>query len=161
MQRRIEGWKCLKNFCFLLLCFLLLLFFYTDCSRSAGQAIDQVCFGEQCINVEVVQKEEDLSRGLQLRKTLAPDTGMLFVFAKSRPYAFWMKDTLIPIDMIWMDSAQRIVHIEHHVPPCTQDPCPHYTPPKEALYVLEVNAGYAETLGLKLGDTAEFRLKSF
>jgi len=130
-------------------------------TAQAGNHGNQVCFARKCINVEVVQKEEELHRGLQNRKSLAPNNGMLFVFEKSWPYAFWMKDTLIPLDMIWMDYARRIVHIEHNVPPCEADPCPRYPPGHEALYVLEINAGYADKFKLKLGDTAEFRLNFF
>ena len=135
--------------------------FWAGCSRPDARAADRVCFGEKCVNVEVVQKEEELHRGLQFRKSLDPAGGMLFVFKESRPYAFWMKDTLIPLDMIWMDDGRRIVHIEHDVPPCTVDPCPSYPPKQAALYVLEVNAGYAVKLGLQLRDTAEFRLNAF
>lgn len=129
--------------------------FLAGCLRPAAQ----VCFARKCINVEVVQKEEELHRGLQFRKSLGPDSGMLFVFKESRPHAFWMKDTLLPLDMIWMDGARRIVHIEGNVPPCTADPCPTYSPRDEALYVLEINAGSAQQLGLQLGDTAELRLR--
>ena len=138
---------------FVVSCFLSLCFF----SEGAAQSQDQVCFAQKCINVEVVQKEEELHRGLQFRKSLDLDSGMLFIFQKSGPYAFWMKDTLIPLDMIWMDDTRKIVHIEHNVPPCAADPCPRYTPTAEALYVLEVNAGYAATLGLQLNDQAEFK----
>lgn len=133
--------------------------FLAGCLRPDAQAVDRVCFGKECVNVEVVQKEEELHRGLQFRKSLGPDSGMLFVFRKSWPYAFWMKDTLIPLDMIWMDDTRKIVYIEHNVPPCTADPCPSYPPKHAALYVLEINAGYAVKLGLQFGDTAEFRLK--
>lgn len=140
---------------FLVSCFLSLCFF----SQGSAQSQDQVCFAQKCINVEVVEKEEELQRGLQFRESLDPGGGMLFVFKESRPHAFWMKDTLIPLDMIWMDDARRIVHIEGNVPPCPADPCPRYTPAAEALYVLEVNAGHAAKLDLKVGDTAEFRLR--
>jgi len=132
-----------------------------SCSKNTAQKINQVCFGDKCVQVEVVQKEEELHRGLQFRTSLAPDSGMLFVFQKSWPYAFWMKDTLIPLDMIWMDDTRRIVHVEHNVPPCTADQCPRYVPAGDALYVLEINAGYAQELGLKSGDMAEFRLNAF
>ena len=140
---------------FFVFCFLSLGFF----SEGAAQSQDQVCFGNKCVKVEIVQKEEELHRGLQFRKSLDPDSGMLFVFKKSGPYAFWMKDTLIPLDMIWMDDTRKVVHIEHNVPPCVADPCPRYSPGREALYVLEINAGYVQKLGLQLGDTAEFRLE--
>ena len=137
--------------------FLFLCFFSAGCFSGLAQQQGQVCFGDKCIKVEVVQKEEELHRGLQFRKSLDPDSGMLFVFKKSWPYAFWMKDTLIPLDMIWMDDTRKIVHIEHNVPPCAADPCPRYQPHYEALYVLEVNAGYAAALGLQLNDQAEFK----
>ena len=158
-ETRIRESKRTWHGFFFVSCFLFLCFFCEGCSRPAVQADNQVCFGDKCVKVEVVQKEEELHRGLQFRKFLDPHSGMLFVFQKSWQYAFWMKDTLIPLDMVWMDYGRRIVHIEHNVPPCTADPCPRYPPGQEALYVLEVNAGYAEKLGLKLGDTAEFRLK--
>ena len=140
---------------FFVSCFLSLCFF----PEGAAQSQDQVCFAQKCINVEVAQEEEELHRGLQFRKSLGPDSGMLFVFEKNWPYAFWMKDTLIPLDMIWMDDTRKIVHIEHNVPPCAADPCPKYPPGHEALYVLEISAGYAKKFGLQSGDTAEFRLR--
>lgn len=140
---------------------LFAVFLPLGCARPTASALNQVCFQQRCFTVEVVQKQEELYRGLQFRRTLAPDAGMLFVFAKSSPYAFWMKNTLIPLDMIWMDYAHHIVYIAHDVPPCKADPCPTYTPSAAALYVLEINAGYAAGLGIKVGDTAEFRLNNF
>ena len=151
--------KRTRNSFFFASCFLSLCLFCGGCSSRSAQQQDQVCFKDQCVNVEVVQKEEELHRGLQFRKSLNPDSGMLFIFKKSWPYAFWMKDTLIPLDMVWMDYGRRVVHIEHNVPPCAADPCPSYAPEQEALYVLEINAGYAEKFKLELGDTAEFKLK--
>ncbi len=141
--------------------FLILLLVLPACSHQKAVPKNQVCFKDNCFNVEVVQKKEELHRGLQFRKSLDADHGMLFIFQKSGPYAFWMKDTLIPLDMIWMDYGRRVVHIEHDVPPCAADPCPRYPPGHEALYVLEINAGYAEKLELRLGDTAEFHLNAF
>ena len=120
---------------------------------------NQVCFNKQCINVEVVYKPEDVNRGLQFRESLDQNAGMLFVFSESERHSFWMKDTLIPLDMIWLDYARRIVHIVFNVPPCKMDPCPTYTPLKNATYVLELNAGRAADLKLKEGDAAEFFFK--
>ncbi len=98
------------------------------------------------------------TRGLQHRESLSPQSGMLFVFERSWPYTFWMKDTLIPLDMIWMDYTRKIVHIEHDVPPCKADPCPHYGSRNKALYVLELNAGEARQFDLNIGDVAKFHL---
>ena len=100
-----------------------------------------------------------MQRGLQFRKSLAIDAGMLFVFSVEKKQAFWMKDTLIPLDMIWIDYSHRIVHIASHVPPCQSDPCPVYTPEQNALYVLEINSGSTEKIGLKAGDIAEFKIR--
>lgn len=126
---------------------------------AAKSRADQVCFSRKCVNVEIVREREEIRRGLQFRNSLGVDNGMLFIFSKSWPYAFWMKDTLIPLDMVWMDYGRRIIHIEHNVPPCKEDPCPRYEPGHPALYVLEINAGYAKKLGLKIGDTAQFKLR--
>ncbi|OGX38475.1 MAG: hypothetical protein A3G91_04245 [Omnitrophica WOR_2 bacterium RIFCSPLOWO2_12_FULL_50_9] len=131
----------------------------TGCFRPTARAVNQVCFQGQCIAVEVVQKEEELRRGLQFRSFLESDAGMLFIFAANWKHSFWMKDTLIPLDIIWMDYARRVVHIERSVPPCPGEPCPTYTPLYDALYVLEINAGQARALGLRIGDQAEFKLK--
>ncbi len=143
----------------LVMCGLLFGILGTSCSQNRTQAADQVCFGDKCIHVEVVQKAEDLRRGLQFRESLDPNSGMLFIFSQSRRHSFWMKDTLIPLDIIWMDYARRVVHIERSVPPCPGEPCPTYAPLYDALYVLEINAGQAQALGLRIGDQAEFELK--
>ena len=121
---------------------------------------NQVCFKQHCCDVEIVSNEADRERGLQFRKSMGANEGMLFVFPHEEQYAFWMKDTYIPLDIIWLDYAKRVVHVEENVPPCRIAPCPTYRPADNALYVLEVNAGYAKKIGLKAGDVAEFRLKS-
>ncbi len=86
------------------------------------------------------------------RQKLAADRGMLFVFSSEGVHKFWMKNTLIPLDMLWIAGDGRIIHIEHDVPPCKGDPCPSYGPDTPARYVLEVNAGYARERGVGVGD---------
>jgi len=115
-----------------------------------------VCFDGRCISAEVVQTPEDRRQGLQFRESLGRDKGMLFIFSQSRPHSFWMKDTLIPLDIIWMDHNRRIVFIASDVPPCKTEQCPVYAPGRNAAYVLEVNAGVAAELELKIGDQARF-----
>ena len=137
-----------------------------DISYSAVPS-GEVCFPKGCVKVEVVQKPQDLMRGLQFRKSLAPKSGMLFVFSVSARHSFWMKNTKIPLDMIWMDYARRIVYIKKSVPPCVlpdKEPgqegnsCPVYVPDQEAMYVLEINSGYSDTLKLQLSDEAAFKI---
>lgn len=128
----------------------------SGCKSSSGA--DHVCFQGRCVDVEVVRTPKERMRGLQGRTSLGQDEGMLFIFDLNQPQRFWMKDTLIPLDMIWLDFARRVVHIEHNVPPCVNDPCPSYGPRAPVLYVLEVNAGKAREMDLAVGAQMEFRL---
>ena len=109
------------------------------------------------IVVEVVSDPESRARGLMYRPSLAENRGMLFLFPAPDVHSFWMKDTLIPLDMIWLDTERRIIAIERDVPPCQADPCPSYGPSVEALYVLELAAGQAAAHRLERGDILEFR----
>ncbi len=95
------------------------------------------------IQVELAIDEPTRTQGLMYRDRLAEDRGMLFFFPQSGEYPFWMKNTLIPLDMIWIDDRRRIVHVASNVPPCTADPCPSYPPNASAKYVLELAAGVA------------------
>ncbi len=118
-----------------------------------------VCLRNHCIDVELAKTENEHAKGLQGRSTLGKDHGMLFIFTKPGAYTFWMKDTLIDLDIVWLDYARRVVYISPNTPSCKEEPCPTYTPDGRAVYVLEINSGYASQLGMKLGDTLEFRLR--
>lgn len=115
----------------------------------------QICFQKHCFHVETAKTEPERIKGLQGRKSLGRDEGMLFIFETSERHGFWMKDTLLPLDIIWLDADKRIVEIIPRVPPCVADPCPVYAPKSTALYVLEINAGMAAALGIKAGQQAE------
>jgi len=122
-------------------------------------AENRVCFQGRCFLVEVAETVTERMRGLQYREHLEPERGMLFVFENPGRHRFWMKNTLIPLDMIWLDPQGVVVHIEARVPPCRTDPCPIYFSPKKALYVLELNAGQAEKFSLGIGDKMDVRLE--
>ena len=110
------------------------------------------------ITLEVVSNNESRARGLMFRESLPAERGMLFIFPKDDVHSFWMKNTLIPLDMIWLDSQRRIVHIAENVPPCPDDPCPNYSPDsKKTRYVLELGGGRARQLELRAGDELTFR----
>lgn len=125
---------------------------------NADVCQDLVCFNEHCYNVELAISEVKKSKGLQHRATLNKDHGMLFAFSYSAKHAFWMKDTLIPLDMIWLDYNHQIVDIKENVQPCPKDPCPSYIPSRKAMFVLEVNANETKALSLKKGDMARFKI---
>ncbi|HZC68169.1 MAG TPA: DUF192 domain-containing protein [Nitrospirales bacterium] len=96
--------------------------------------------------------------GLMFRDRLPPDRGMLFVFEKADAWSFWMKNTKIALDILWLGPDKRIVYIEENVPGCRQDPCPEYKPNKEALYVLELPAGTVKREKLAPGMKLQFDL---
>lgn len=108
------------------------------------------------VKVEIAADDENRAQGLMYRDHLADDRGMIFFFPQKGDYAFWMKNTIIPLDMIWIDEAKKVVHIAHDVPPCQADPCPSYPPGAEAMYVLEVAAGVAAKHHVANGDVLTF-----
>jgi uncharacterized membrane protein (UPF0127 family) len=108
------------------------------------------------IAVEVVSEPATRAQGLMFRSSLGRDHGMLFLFPVSEIYPFWMKNTLIPLDIIWIDETGSIVDIARDVPPCKADPCPSYPPKGPAKFVLELAGGEAAARGLRDGDRLEF-----
>jgi len=115
--------------------------------------------GGQVFRVDVAELPEDQALGLGGRRALLLDEGMLFVYREKGQQAFWMHGMLIAIDMLWIDD-DRIVHIVHRAPPPARGTpdakLPLYEPPRPANFVLEIAAGRAEALGLKVGGRVEF-----
>lgn len=110
------------------------------------------------IQAELADTPQKRAKGLMYRETLARDRGMLFTFAEAQPWTFWMKNTRIPLDIVWMDGKKRIIHVERNVPVChrTDDGCPQYQPNENAMFVLELPAGMADTLKLQRGLSLKF-----
>ncbi len=102
--------------------------------------------------VELADTPETQARGLMYRKNLPPDHGMLFVFAEPRPVAMWMKDTFLPLDMIFLDATGRVVDIAERTEPLSTKIIQSRAPVRA---VLEVNGGTARQIGLGIGDTVE------
>jgi uncharacterized membrane protein (UPF0127 family) len=108
------------------------------------------------VTVEIANDDELRAQGLMYRDQLRPGTGMLFLFAQDGEYPFWMKNTRIALDILWLDSQRKVVHVEHDVQPCRVTDCPSYPPDATARYVLEVAAGVARAHGLAVGDVLRF-----
>jgi uncharacterized membrane protein (UPF0127 family) len=87
------------------------------------------------------------------RESLPEKTGMLFLFPDNAPHGFWMKNTMIPLDMIWMDESGRVVYVSANTPPCKADPCPVYGPEGPARMVLEIAGGMAARENVTVGST--------
>ncbi len=114
--------------------------------------------GGQVLHVETMIDNMDLLRGLMFRTSLAPDHGMLFVYSKPDHYQSWMYQTLIPLDIIWLDRNHDIVEMVQNVQPCkTQaSKCPKYGGVQMASYMLEIGAGMAGKYGLQLGQRIQW-----
>lgn len=108
------------------------------------------------VQVEIAADDERRAQGLMYRDRLDPGHGMLFLFPNDNVLAFWMKNTRIPLDMIFLDSNRRVVGIVESAPPCKFDPCPSYGPNAIARYVLEVAGGQARVHALKKDDVLQF-----
>lgn len=112
------------------------------------------------VTAELAVTLEERARGLMFRKKVDFDQGMLFIFDEEDIQSFWMKNMVIPLDILWLNREKRIVHIECNVPPCQKDPCPSYASKGPAMYVLELKAGSIEQRGLKIFDRLDFILPS-
>ena len=117
----------------------------------------RVCHLDNCVTVEVVSKQDDMERGLMYRVGLDQNKGMLFVFANDDKYSFWMKNMRFSLDILWIGVDGQIVFIGPDIPACSADPCPVYTPDKEARYVLELNSGFTATRHWKVGDKLDLK----
>ena len=105
------------------------------------------------VSIEIADSTNEMARGLMGRTALAQDAGMLFVYPEERELSFWMRNTLIPLSIAYMDSRGRIVDIQDMRP--LDDEEPHYTSAEPAQYALEVNRGFFDERGVEVGDRAE------
>ncbi len=103
------------------------------------------------VSVEIARTQEEIAAGLMYRSSLDKNSGMLFVFEDESERVFWMKNTKIPLDMIFISENGTIVNIRHAVP-CTSSECPLYPSVYPAKYVLEVNGNFAAENGISIGD---------
>ena len=135
---------------FLLISILILGFYLYNIFNSHNKALIEIN-GKQ-IKVEIADSPAERAKGLMFRTELSDNTGMLFIFEQEQKVSFWMKNTLISLDLIFVNENFEIVDIKQDFLPCTQDPCELYTASQPVKYVLEVNAGYLEKNNISIGD---------
>ena len=117
-----------------------------------GRLVVKTAGGDHAFNVEVVDTPETRAQGLMFRQSLAPDAGMLFDFKESRPTSFWMRNTFIPLDMIFIREDGVIANV--HVNAIPQDPTS-IASDGPVMFVLEIPGGRSVELGIAAGDTVE------
>ena len=110
----------------------------------------KVILGNTEISITIADTPDTRAQGLSGRKQLGSNEGMFFVFQTAKPYGFWMKEMLFPIDMIWFDSQYHIIFVKEDAEPSSYPEI--FTPNASAQYVLEVPAGFFSSHHLKFGD---------
>lgn len=142
--------------------------FWTGPKRTAERATERVTTGEQPLRydadavilspdstervrfkVEIAETERSRMQGLMYRSILPTSQGMFFIFEKEEPRSFWMKNTYIPLDIIYINNNMKIVKIQSYTQPLTTSSVPSERP---ARFVLEINAGLSDKYGIKEGD---------
>ena len=118
----------------------------------------RLCFKDNCFKIELALTSEEKKQGLMFRDHLEENKGMLFVFLTEKKHSFWMKNTLIPLDIIWINENKEVVFISKNNQPCQDNECPTIEPGRKAKYVLELNGGTTDKINLKIGDKANFDL---
>ena len=122
--------------------------------EESSADIQKIYLNEEIFDLEVVRTREDMTRGLMFRESLDRDKGMIFVYEDEAKRSFWMKNTKISLDMIFIDSLGKIVEIKENVQPCEVEDCQSYVS-LPAKYVIEVNGGVVRDIGLGVGDIVD------
>jgi uncharacterized membrane protein (UPF0127 family) len=108
------------------------------------------------VNLELAATPEETTTGLMFRPALAADRGMLLLWPEERLATIWMMNVLIPLDIVYLDDAGRVVELVADAQPCSAEPCPRFTTSRPARAVLEIPAGSAAAHGIEVGSTITF-----
>lgn len=135
---------------YLLLCIFSSLLFM-GCNQTDNVNLSQwskVCIENNCFDIKVADSDQERQKWLMNVENMPELSWMLFVFQNTWVYSFWMKNTLIPLDMIWIDENGKIVYIKENAQPCKTAWCETFDPKVSAKYVLEINGWLCQKLGI-------------
>ncbi len=124
----------------------------THTAATSTSTVTTITLKGTAIRVMLATTAAEREQGLSGKAGLAPDEGMLFVFDTDGEYAFWMKDMLFSIDMVWLSSEGKVVYIAKDVTPATYPAS--FAPSAPSRYVVELPAGWADAHGIQVGDQA-------
>ncbi len=131
----------------------MLLFLAVFVAPGCAAQEPQVELKGETFTVDLALTREEQMRGLMFVEEMPEDRGMLFIFPREGMRAFWMKNTRIPLDILYFDDELALVSVVENARPCAPSgPCPSHPSAGPAQYVLELNAGMARTLGVERGD---------
>lgn len=142
-KQRVGAWLLLGVFCPLM----------AQATEPETHYDHPVCVGNQRFNTEIADTLPKMQQGMMYRTRMTDDQAMLFIYPAPRNMRFWMKNTRIPLDMLFFDSKGVLQEIKHNVPPCQTENCPVY-PAKAAdnQFVLEIKGGLAKKQHIQVGD---------
>ena len=137
----------------ILLGLLILVLYLMD---QSGESDIEIDLGVEIFDLEIAKTPEEISEGLMYRRKLSENKGMIFIFEDEKKRSFWMKNTFIPLDMIFMDSTGKIVEIKENILPCETQICKSYIS-LPAKYVIEINSGRSYDLGLEVENVIDLK----
>ena len=108
---------------------------------------------QEKLTIEIADNEAETTQGLMYRRSMPDSCGMVFIFPDSQPRNFWMKNTYLPLDILYLDESKKIVTIQANRTPFSEEEIPSF---EDAKYVLEVNAGYCRRKGIEKGDLVKW-----
>jgi uncharacterized membrane protein (UPF0127 family) len=136
---------------------LFLLITILVCSSCTAQDPYVVLKGQRFL-VELAETSDKQALGMMFRDHLPDDHGMLFLFPVESRRSFWMKNTRIPLDILYFDANRQLLNVAANARPCRSRNCPRYLSAGPAKYVLELNGGKAAELGVRPGDELELHI---
>jgi len=136
--------------------FLLIGISLAQLSDSGANGKKMIYFEDNSFLVGVAETKQQQEKGLMFVKSLPSNSGMLFIYEDEASRSFYMKNTYIPLDIIWMDKDKRVVFIKKNAEPANLDVYETIQPQEKAMYVLELNAGSSDKIGLRTGDKLQF-----
>ncbi len=143
-------------FAFLAIIFLVL--YYISDDDVDPRVVNASLAGQEII-LEIADNTYLQNIGLSGREEMPMDYGMIFVYGDElENLTFWMKDTLMPLDMIFLNKELEVVHVIENVPVCEQEPCESYTFDGKAQFVIELNSGWVEEYGVEQGEVLKFKV---
>lgn len=136
---------------------IVFLIFFTGL-KSPEPRVIPLYIGSEKFIVEIADTPLKKMRGMMFRRSMPDNFGMLFVYKKEQTLGYWMKNTLIHLDIIYLNKDKQVVDMYINVPPCRADPCMSYISRKKAQYVLELRGKRSAELKMKKGDIIFFVL---